>query len=72
MGIKAVRVGLVEALLTNGLELQAAHHGVEEDLQEIHVIPVGLLHDLDPLNGDRVVHTVMFGGVNWKFGHLLE
>ena len=67
-----MRIGLVEALLTNGLELQAAHHGVEEDLQEVHVVLVGLLHHLHPLNGDLVVHTVVLGGVNWKFGHLLE
>lgn len=67
-----MRVGLVEALLTNGLELEAAHHGVEEDLQEVHMVPVGLLHDLHPLNGDSIIHTVVLGGVNRKFGHLLE
>ena len=33
---------------------------LEEDLQEIHVILVGLLHHLNPLNSGRVLHRVNF------------
>ena len=56
-----VSVGTVETLLSNRLELQTAHHGVEEDLQEIHVILVGLLHDLNPLNACGVLDVVKLG-----------
>jgi len=47
-----VSVGLVETLLTNLLESEGPHHGVEEDLEEVHVISVVLLHDLHPLDSD--------------------
>lgn len=72
MGSQVVSVGLVKALLANCLELQTAKHRVEEDLQEIHVISISLLHHLNPLNSDSVVNTIMLGLVNWEFGHLLE
>ncbi len=72
MSVKAVGIGLVEALLANLLKLQTAHHRVEEDLQEVEMVPVGLLHHLDPLNSDCVVHTVVLGSVNWQFSHFLE
>lgn len=65
-------VGLVEALLADLLKLQTAHHRVEEDLKEVQVILVGLLHHLDPLDGDCVVDTVVLGSVNRQFSHLLE
>lgn len=72
MGCQVVSICLVEALLADRLELETAQHGVEEDLQEIHVISIGLLHHLYPLNCDGVVDTIVLGLVNWKFGHLLE
>ena len=65
-------VGWVEALLVDVLKLQTAHHGVEEDLQEVHVVPVGLLHHLDPLNCDSVVGAVMLRVVDGQLCHLLE
>ena len=72
MGIEVVCVGWVEGFLVDVLKFQTAHHGVEEDLQEVHVVPVGLLHDLDPLDGDGVVHAVVFGRVLRELRHLLE
>lgn len=58
MSIKVVRIRLVEGLLTNCFKPKTAHHGVEEDLKEIHVIPIMLLHDLDPLDVDGVLDTI--------------
>ena len=69
---EVVSVRLVEALLPNRLKLKTAHHRVEEDLQEVHVIPVGLLHDLNPLDGDGVVHAIVLGSVLRELRHLLE
>lgn len=69
---QVVSIRLVEAFLPYRLELETAHHGIEEDLQEVHVIPVGLLHDLHPLNGDGVVHAVVLGRVLRELRHLLE
>lgn len=65
-------ISLIEALLANGLELETAHHGVEEDLKEVHVVLVGLLHHLDPLNGDLVLDVVVLRLVDGQLGHLLE
>lgn len=58
VSIKVVRVRLVEGLLTDGLKPKTAHHRVKEDLQEIHVIPIMLLHDLDPLDVDGILDTI--------------
>ena len=69
---EVVSVRLVEALLPNRLKLKTAHHGVEEDLKEVHVILVGLLHHLDPLNGDLVLDVVVLRLVDGQLGHLLE
>ena len=54
-----MRVRLVEGLLTDGLEPKTAHHRIEEDLEEIHVVTILLLHDLHPLNCDRVFDSIM-------------
>ena len=54
-------VCLVKALLADGLELERPHHAVEKDLEEAHVVLVVLLHDLDPLDGDLVRDTIVFG-----------
>lgn len=50
----------VEALGTDALEAEAAHHAVEEDLQEAEVVLVGRLHGLDPDELTGVVHTFFF------------
>ena len=53
----------VEILCSDRLETETAHHGVEEDLKEVHVIPILLLHDLDPLYADGILYTVELGSV---------
>ena len=63
MSIKAVRVRLVEGLLTDGLEPKTAHHRIEEDLEEVNVIPILLFHDLDPLDADSVLDTIELGSI---------
>ena len=63
MSIKAVRVRLVEGLLTDGLKPKTAHHRIEEDLKEVHVIPILLFHDLDPLDADSVLDTIELGSI---------
>ena len=72
VGVQAVSVLLIETLLPNGLKLEAAHHRVEEDLQEIHVILVGLLHDLHPLDCDLIGCAVMLSLIDWQFSNFLE
>lgn len=47
--------GRVEGFGTYCFKLQPSHHGVEEDLQKGHVIAIGGLHDLDPLDLDLVL-----------------
>ena len=59
MGRQSVSLGLVEGLLAYRLKLEGAHHRVEEDLKEVHVVPVGLLHHLHPLNLDLVLRGVL-------------
>jgi hypothetical protein len=63
MSIKVMCVCLVEGFLADSLETETAHHGVEEDLKEVHVIPILLLHDLDPLYADGILNTVELGSV---------
>lgn len=53
-----MRVCLVEGFLTNSLKPKTAHHGIEEDLKEIHVIPIMLFHDLNPLDVDSILDTI--------------
>ena len=72
MGVQVVGISLVEALLADSLELERAHHRVEEDLQKVHVVLVSLLHDLDPLDGHSVGHTVMLSRVDGQLWHFLE
>lgn len=72
VGVQAVSVRLVEGLLADGLEAKRAHHAVEEDLQEVHVVSVVLLHDLDPFNSHRVLDTVMLSTDNGQLCHFLE
>ena len=63
VSIKVMRVRLVEGLLTDGLKPKTAHHRVEEDLKEIHVITILLLHDLDPLDVDGILDTIQLGSI---------
>jgi hypothetical protein len=72
MSIKAVSVRLIKRLLADSFESETAHHRVEEDLKEIHVISVLLLHDLDPLNCDRVLDSILLCSVNWQFSNFFE
>lgn len=65
-------VGLVETLLADLLETEGPHHGVEEDLEEIHVISVMLLHDLHPLDSDGVLDAVLLSSEDGQFSHFLE
>ena len=56
----------VEALGTNLLETKASHHRVEEDFQKIEMVTISGLHELDPLDGDRVLDSFMFSLVCWQ------
>jgi len=59
VSVKRVSVSLVEALLADSLKLQRPHHAVEEDLQEYHVVPVMLFHNLHPLDANLVGSTII-------------
>jgi hypothetical protein len=63
VSIKRMCLRLVEGFLTYSLEPKTAHHRVEEDLKEIHVIPIMLLHDLNPLDANSVLDTIMLGSI---------
>jgi len=65
-------VSWIERLWTNGLESESSHHRVEEDLQEHHMVSVGRLHDLNPLDGDLVLGSIVLSIVNWKISTLSE
>lgn len=54
---------LVERFLSYSLKPKTAHHRVKEDLKEIHVIPIMLLHDLNPLDANSVLDTIMLGSI---------
>ena len=61
VGIESMSLGRIEHLRTNLLKPQTSHHRVEEDLQEVEVVLVGGLHELDPLDHDLVLRTVVLG-----------
>ena len=65
-------LGGIERLGTDGLELKSSHHRVEEDFEEVQVISVGGFHDLDPLDGDFVLGTVMLSLVGWQLSALAK
>ena len=54
------------------LKPEASHHGVEEDFQEGHVVSVGVLHDLNPLDADFIFLALMFSIIGWEIGTLPE
>ena len=64
--------GRVERLGTDSLELETSHHGVEEDLEEVQVISISRFHDLDPLDGDLVLGSVVFSLVLWQLSALAK
>lgn len=64
--------GWIEGLWPDGLESEGSHHGVEEDLQEDHVVSVGWLHDLDPLDGHLVLGSVVLCLVDREVSALAE
>jgi hypothetical protein len=72
MSIQAVSVWLIKWLLANSFESETAHHRVKEDLQEIHVISVLFLHDLDPLNCNRVLDSILLRSVNWELSNFFK
>ena len=72
VSVQTVSIRLVETLLADCLELETAHHGVEKDLQEVHVILVSLLHNLHPFNCDFVIRPIMLRCVDRKLGNFLE
>jgi len=63
VSIERMCLRLVEGFLTYSLEPKTAHHRVKEDLKEIHVIPIMLLHDLNPLDANSVLDTIMLGSI---------
>lgn len=71
VGRQSMCLRLVELLLANCLELEGAHHRVEKDLQEVHVIFVSFLHDLHPLDLDSVLSCIVFRFKDWQLGDLL-
>jgi hypothetical protein len=72
MSIEAVSISLIEGLLADCFKSKTAHHRIEEDLEEIHVVTILLLHDLNPLNCDRVFDSIMLRWVNRKLCNFLE
>ena len=72
VSIKVMRVRLVEGLLADCFEPETAHHRVEEDLQEIHVIPILLLHDLDPLDADGVLYAIKLCSILRELSNFFE
>ena len=72
MGIQGVSTGWIEGLWPDGLESECSHHGVEEDLQEDHVVSIGWLHDLNPLDGHLVLGSVVLSLVDREVGALAE
>ena len=45
---------------------------VEEDLQEVHVVAIGRLHELNPLDQDLVLGAIVFSLVWWKISNFSE
>jgi len=72
VGSQSMSIGLVESLLADCLELKRAHHRVEEDLHEVKVVLVSLLHDLDPLDADSVLLSFVLSFVDREFSYFLE
>lgn len=64
--------GWIEGLWSDGLKSERSHHGVEEYLQENHMISVGWLHDLNPFDGHLVLGSVMLCLVDWEVSALSE
>lgn len=64
MSSKAVGSGRVEGLWSDSLEPESSHHGIEEDLQEYHVVSISGLHDLDPLDSDLEFVALMFSFID--------
>jgi hypothetical protein len=71
VGRQSMCLRLVELLLADCLELEGAHHRVEKDLQEIHVIFVSFLHDLHPLDLNSILGCIVFRFKDWQLGDLL-
>jgi hypothetical protein len=65
-------VGWIERLRSNGLEPQCSHHGIEEDLEENHVVSVCCLHDLHPLDRHLVLGAIVLCVVDRELGTLTE
>jgi len=72
VSIQAVSFGGVERLAADGFKSESAHHRVEEDLQEVEVVAVSLLHQLHPLNGDLVLGAIMLSLEHRDISGLLE
>lgn len=70
--VEVVGICLVKTLLPDLLKLEAAHHRVEEDLKEIQVVTISLLHHLDPLNKYGILCAIMFCFELGKIGNLFE
>ena len=51
--------GWIERLGSDGLKPETSHHGVEEDFEEVEVVSIGGFHDLDPLDGDLVLGSIV-------------
>lgn len=62
----------IEGLGSDGLESEASHHGVEEDLEEVEVVTIGGFHDLNPLDGDLVLGAFVLSVIHWQVGALAE
>lgn len=62
----------VEALWSNLFELKSSHHGVEEDLEEVHVVFVGGFHELNPLDSDLVLGAIVLCFQDWNVIALSE
>lgn len=64
--------GGIERLGSDGLEPETSHHGVEEDFEEVEVVSIGGFHDLDPLDGDLVLGSIVLSNVGWYLSALAK
>ena len=54
----------IEGLRSDRLESETSHHGVEEDLEEVEVVTIGGFHDLNPLDGDLVLSSLVLSSIH--------
>jgi len=72
VSVEGMSFSRIERFRTDLFKLETSHLGVEEDLQEVHVVAIGRLHELNPLDQDLVLGSIMLSLVWWKISNLSE